>query len=169
MNKKRLEKLAEWLEGGAKHKRLTFRMDRGYVFETKDFDPDKPTDCGVACCIAGAAMQFFAPVETAKRVAREYKDYGWLEDQRGLDFDGKSGIGERAAELLNLTPEQAHHLFVPSRLFLSDYNDPAWAARTIRHLIATGEVDWEATRETGVEGQDRESYTDDQDRDSYTA
>lgn len=162
MNIDRLTKLAEWLEAGAKHERIHFDMTRGLAFKiTEDFDPKKPADCDTSCCIAGAAVQFFggdARLTRSAESAQERTDLGFLRED-GFTESGWLSISNAAADLLDLDGDDfycSEKLFEPQQWFggeLEDFNDPAWAARTIRHLIATGEVDWNATRApVAVEG-----------------
>ncbi|MBS7457714.1 hypothetical protein [Coralloluteibacterium stylophorae] len=154
MNLDRLDTLARWLEDGAKHERITFDMTKGIAIKTTElFDPEKPTECGSSCCIAGAAVQFFGdlsdldPYMVARRLEEERR-YG---DDAEEEVQFRWGdIMDDAAELLGLTPGQARALFEPGMhpiwpYTYEEYNDPAWAARTIRHLMATGEVSWAAT------------------------
>lgn len=150
MNIERLTKLAEWLEAGAKHERITFDMTRGLAFKiTEDFDPSKAAACATSCCIAGAAVQFFGNVDelvAADPLPQPHwhrvEEFAWWR------------VRDEAELLLDLDYTKATSLFEPHCVYgggLDDYNDPAWAARTIRRLIATGEVDWEATREASPE------------------
>lgn len=149
MNINRLTQLAEWLEGGAKHERFTFDMTTGIAFPvTEEFNPDKVTDCGVACCIAGAACQFFGDPTTL--IQNEWLRKGELHlagDHFEVDW---KKLSTQAMFLLGLTEAQATALFTPNEThryrMLREFNDPAWAARTIRRLIETGEVDWMASR-----------------------
>ena len=123
MHVERLTELAEWLEAGAPHKGNVdgFNMN---VFEANDVP-----GCGTVCCIAGAANQFFGNDGSRENDSFHADDY--------------------AAARLDLDKQIAEDLF-----FVNAYGEsidrcditPAWAARTIRHLIATGEVDWEHTR-----------------------
>lgn len=150
MNTERLAKIAAWLEAGAKHSTMVFNMSSGLVVtNVSTFDRSKPTECQTSCCIAGAAVQFFGDMEQMSNSAAlrsgdaetGAKELSWYE------------VSDQAADLLGLSAGDDRALFVPSLRFggdLPDYNDPAWAARTIRHLIATGEVDWNATREAEV-------------------
>ena len=80
------------------------------------------TDCGTCCCIAGAANAFAGQPLGSEACARG---------------------------LLDLRLGQAEELFAPNYPAPADWGDvtPAWAARCIRKLIATGEVDWEGTRD----------------------
>ena len=81
------------------------------------------TECGTTCCIAGAAVAFFG---------------------RGFPIGGTENW---AAQLLGLDGKNADNLF-----YVGGIDDPlksitpAWAARCIRELIATGKVDWEGAR-----------------------
>ncbi len=174
MQKERLLALACWLEGGAHHKlqihgrEVVFDMANGIKVLAdvgQDFDPNT---CGTACCIAGAAVEFFAP-ERAIRLLSEVReevegfDEGTDEEdpiereslwdislQAKFYTDGFGlGVAEIAENLLGLTTEQARKLFVPnnqpslSHSSLRDFNDPARAARVIRHGVATGQFDWD--------------------------
>lgn len=160
MDIERLTKLAEWLENGAKHERISFDMREGIVVrKVEDVDPSSPDTCQTACCLAGAATQFFDPawvermwgdVWMGDRPAffSEYSLYEdddptYSTDNTPIAFGGISG---HAQDLLDLSWTQAHSLFTPGN-FDADYNDPAWAARVIRRLIATGKVDWDAEKE----------------------
>ncbi|MFQ6309882.1 hypothetical protein [Lysobacter capsici] len=162
MNTERLIKLAEWLEAGAKHERITFDMSKGIELRIpQEFEPSQATSCNSSCCLAGATIQFFGDV-------RELADISF-DPWRSLDAGMQArelnwwNIADQAEMLLDLSRTQASYLFKPwnyhifadlprernSNLNKSEaFNDPAWAARTIRHLIATGEANWEATRQT---------------------
>ncbi|MNZ73019.1 hypothetical protein D3C78_914180 [compost metagenome] len=139
--RKRLERVAVWLENGAKH--IVVEKDGTPVGIISGFDMKEGIvrdDCGTVCCIAGAVCQF-------------------------EDFDGDAQMGHpvvsfhadvfpTAVKLLGISQKDARALFTP-RL---DYNDaslseeltrqwgmiyPEAAARVIRHYLATGEVDWD--------------------------
>lgn len=119
MNIERLNIIAEWLEAGAPHK------DGVDGFDMRDFI-NEYAECGTTCCIAGAAIQFFG--------------------------GGDGGMPEdKATALLDLDCTTASNLFyggimtVDGQVDLEDIT-PAWAARCIRKLIATGEVDWVGTQ-----------------------
>ena len=77
-------------------------------------------DCGTTCCISGAAHEF------------------WPDDEGPTPYFGQAQLG--------LTFEQAVRLFEPEGFSTGKYDSPAWGARVIRKLIATGEVDWAGTR-----------------------
>lgn len=97
--------------------------------------------CQTAACIAGHAVMLFAdapddwsgpsclPAEMSRVEA-------WVGDPGGA-----VGIGQIAAELLGLEPALAARLFVPDGVYLTSV-EPDDAARTLRHLARTGEVDW---------------------------
>lgn len=151
MNIALLTKIAEWLEAGGHHVDekglpVTFNMAKGLAFDVEDNEYTASANdyegCGAVCCIAGAAIQFSNPrFLTPDVVARETGEAEW------------GRISAAAADTLGLDLSTAYRLFDPPRynaLFrgqeLSDFNDPAWAARVIRHLLATGDVDWEGTQ-----------------------
>lgn len=147
MNVERLTKLAEWLENGAPHENITFDMTTTIKF--KVFNPEDEHEtarCGTVCCIAGAAVQFFH---------EDFEHFVWCGIRRGYvtgdaneDEYSWSLVSDEAMRLLDLPDGTAKRLFAPSfGAELIRFSDPAWAARTIRHLIATGEVDWQATRQ----------------------
>lgn len=140
MNVDRLTKLAEWLEAGAKHERIAFDMLHGISFVGASPHPSTVTSCNSSCCIAGASVQFFGNVEALAEADESFGARGYQTTH--IDFDLIHG---EAAALLDLPWQQSCELFLPGES-LHEFNDPAWAGRTIRHLIATGEVDWEATR-----------------------
>lgn len=132
MNIDRLTTIAEWLEAGAPHRDGVDGFDMsGWI--------NREAACGTTCCIAGAAVEFF---------------------QCGLLDHGDTyySAGKR---LLGLNGANAWNLFSPTssaastwdiqkaRAFLSGIT-PAWAARCIRKLIATGAVDWEGTRDSNA-------------------
>ncbi|QWF18679.1 hypothetical protein [Lysobacter capsici] len=152
MNTERLTTLAQWLEAGAKHEKITFDITRGILVKNIDeFDPSKPTECQTTCCIAGACVQFYGDMSDLVEEAddRTYRN-GNTPVPAELTW---RDVRDQAAQLLGLSDSTAMRLFSPELFFggdLKDYNDPAWAARTIRHLIATGESDWTATRAQAV-------------------
>jgi hypothetical protein len=120
----RLIEIAEWLEAGAPVRGKVVGFDMGTVMH-EDI-------CGTVCCIAGAAIQFFTPF----RSLTAYSD-----DVLGTPY-GKYGQRE-----LGLTESQAQALFCPPGSYSKpNAYTPDWAARTIRHFLATGIVDWEATK-----------------------
>lgn len=120
MNIERLTEIAEWLENGGGR-----RGDIAYFDMTTFGDP---SSCGTACCIAGAAALLYG----------------------GIDPASLAAVDSIAESVLGLTPAQGGDLFWVDAVNFSEIDlediTLAWAARTIRNLIATGEVDWNATR-----------------------
>lgn len=172
LQKERLLAMANWLEGGAQHKlqihgrEVVFDMAMGIQVLAEvgaDFDPNT---CKTACCIAGAAVEFFAP-ERADAFLRGIKDelenFGdgivgdeelkarWEIDTQAKFYSNTfgPGVADVAAELLGLTYAQSQALFLPNyqdsldHCSLRDFNDPLQAARVIRHGVATGEFNWD--------------------------
>lgn len=150
----RLEALANWLEGGAKHslrignRKVVFDMRVGIRVMAdigEDFDPN---ECGTACCVAGAAVQFFAPdraqtllqlahVEALELVADTVEcgddpkeiDRDTWQDTLDVAFitnsDERPGVFEKAQKLLGLTYNQAKMLFQPTEPLVGlDYFPP---------------------------------------------
>lgn len=121
MNIDKLIEIAEWLEAGAPHYKGVDGFDMQHFIQTEP-------SCGTTCCIAGAAVQFSLekPVEDA------------------LDLvSHKSEVEDMAADILGIDS------LVSGDLFYGEFDaDPAWAARCIRNLIATGTVDWFGTEHT---------------------
>jgi hypothetical protein len=128
MNIERLEIIAKWLEAGAPHVDGTygFNMDVFLLHNRQDYSGEY---CGTAMCIGGAAIQFFSKLASNCR----NKD-------------------ARARDLLGLADVEAKKLFYPYTLDRHFKNSRDWewsqikpqdAAKVIRHLIDTGEVDWE--------------------------
>ena len=117
MNIERLEQLATAIEQEADG----IKLNMNYWYS--EAEPDYPaydwsnTPCGTIACIGGMADHLFSakgPNETTT---------------------------EETAKNLGLTDRQANMLFFGySDAFLPV--SPAGAAKVIRHLIATGEVDW---------------------------
>jgi hypothetical protein len=127
MHIERLDEIASWLEDGAPHR------GKVHAFTMSAFIDIIDNDCGTACCIAGAAVQFHR--KSMKK--RQYEP-----TDTGVRFY------RRAKQLLDLDETTADNLFIMEN---TDYHlnqvTPAWAARCIRNLIETGEVDWDSTRE----------------------
>lgn len=153
LNVELFDRIATWLEAGAPHE-----QNRGMVFDmvpqiavTSGSTADNW--CGSACCIAGAAISLGAPEVIADKL-REGEHNVLGESLINVQ------IWHNARNLLGLTSFQADMLFAPfdieidelededTRLPQADEITAKWAARTIRHLIASGEVNWGATEET---------------------
>jgi hypothetical protein len=143
MNIEKLERIASWLESGAPETNGITSFNMG-VFIAPKVDEDFEPRCGTQCCIAGAALQFEAEVPYGRAFDVLYR------------FNRKPD--EVAMEILGLSVSQAQDLFYAQAAMdlipLSederdgdelDHVGPAWAARCIRNLMATGEVDWKAT------------------------
>ena len=127
----RLTEVIEWLERGARH----FERN-GAVIEGFDMGVGvEYRDCGAVCCIAGALCQFNEPFEVGK--------YGLEQDWRGGD-----GVRARAARLLGFDCDSpdGQGRTIAVRLFRenreNDHITAAVAAATLRHFLATGELDW---------------------------
>lgn len=118
MNIERLTEIAEWLEAGAPRKGGVDGFDMGGYFHK--------TPCETVCCIAGTAIEWHSPGGFAECAS-------WEKTTRGV-----------AADILDIGLSQAYDLFLPSGQ--AEFASKAWAARTIRRLIETGVVDWEASR-----------------------
>lgn len=140
VDKSRLSTIACWLEGSAVHPSARFDMSRNAIRFDDVFSGDRPTpveimmSSGVACDIAGASVLFFGNVLTVG---------SWI-----CGIPASPEINRQARVILGLDEETAARLFHPDRISgrrRSEYTR-AWAARTIRRLISTGVVDWEATR-----------------------
>lgn len=126
-----LIKVAEWLEAGAKeviidgHHIGRFDMEHSVSYES----------CGTTCCIAGAIVQFEGLIEPLS--------YG---DRAAEFFSHETGVGPLAADHLGLNIGEAEMLFQPWVHFEREkdfeFSDPQRAAKVVRNLIATGEIDW---------------------------
>ncbi len=139
MNKRRLAGIARWLERGAKAKKnvVKFDMSNGVMFQgPHDATLEDKFSCGTACCIAGAAVMFYnKPLELA-RESYAYAGISW------------TSVRAEAYKLLDLDSDRGYQLFYGiGGIGACSSVSPAWAARVIRKLIATGEVDWAGTRE----------------------
>lgn len=115
--RERLVPVIKWLERGAPHEKGVAGFDMGVgVLHTQ---------CGAVCCIAGALCQFNHP------------------------FNGRYNMGEeehwdtvvgQAIYLLGVSVGTARELFRPEGI--NDHITPTIAAATLRHFLATGEIDW---------------------------
>lgn len=152
-----LDQVATWLEAGAPHEKAHgMKFDMNFLVQfptTEDIDVEAITTknwCGTACCIAGALVTFSA----AEFMATQIK---WGIKYNHLDNNFRSGYWieggwDKACEILDISDVMALQLFEPWDTHTTkfwpaaDAITPPWAARTIRHLIATGEVDWVKTQ-----------------------
>lgn len=159
MNVQRLTKIAEWLEAGAPHVGIVTGFDMQNFI--REGDAIGTNECGTSCCIAGAAVQFKQQREHRRRYRNTSELVGMLWENEKLRSEyGNSSEHHEAAFLarkdLGLTADQARKLFYGNykqrrcwrQIPLHEIN-AAWAARTIRHLIKTGKVDWIKTAPKG--------------------
>lgn len=157
--RKALVAVAEWLEAGAPHKVL------GNGLEVTTFDMEKVVSvdpaCGTSCCIAGALCQF-------EGLGLKYRKHGG-----NLEWMGSDGAKSLAGDHLGLRYQQRNELFEPWNHFYGDsesFNSAARGAAVIRHLLETGEVDWNLFDDFGKINPDppeRDDDDDDDDDDSY--
>lgn len=138
-----LDRVAKWLEAGAPHTATPngppvtgFDMSRGVAIDS--------AGCGTVCCIAGAVCQFEGVTNAEAVDMLASAEGNWHE----LGWWGAHGVAGQAQEILGLTSEQADSLFTPVGYNYDKWDDyrpltAALAARVIRHLIATGDVNWE--------------------------
>jgi hypothetical protein len=149
LNVERLTELAFWLEAGAPHKGMVKGFNIAVGVQAR---AGETPDCGTVCCIAGAATQFFNDEDGYLR------NSAFIEASHG--HDGSTGeapwpeVFDKAQHLLGLDYDQARELFVPIGASgdgiygfgdgnWEDYNDPKLAAKVIRNLIETNEVNWD--------------------------
>lgn len=138
MNKKRLTALADWLEAGAPHQHIRFTMTTFLRLFDKDGNDvslfaDTKDVCSTACCMAGALVQTYAPEQLAQ--------------DGHVKIPPIKTIAQRIA---GLNEKQADALFIPVTIPYVDVT-PQKAAQVVRHLLATGNVDW---RVAGFENPD---------------
>jgi hypothetical protein len=126
----RLIEVAEWLERGGDEYRGVARFDMRCWKEE--------AACGTVCCIGGALQMFNRELLREKVRAKMYApDYLDSEDLEIL-------LDEHVPAIIGLSEEEADLLFYPA----PGLRDRAWrakpqqAAKVIRHLLATGKVDW---------------------------
>jgi hypothetical protein len=156
VNAARLAQIAAWLEAGGWDGVRGFDMRASLGFNDMDpFHPARHITEGHHCAIDGAAVSFFGDLENAATSCKEARTGGWFADE---DY-----VIRHAARVLELGRDTALALFLPSMSKqwngspmrgpdIDDFNDPAWAARVIRKLIATGVVDWSGCSENPTNG-----------------
>lgn len=134
MNRELLTQIAEWLEAGAPHKAGISQFNMNKLIDTASYtnSPNPIHGCGTACCIAGAAIQF----------TQENKNLPPMDRLPAI-----SANWQQAGELLRLQDDLAYALFFGENLegkWIVDLEEVTAkdAAKVIRHLLATGEVDW---------------------------
>jgi len=133
--RRRLERVARWLEQGAPHEILDngmdvrwFCMDVGVNF----------TECGAVCCVAGAVVEFNDPydVDLIRASRNEAGEMPW------------DSVRDRAMTLLGLDPYSAMESQFATKLFRDGGTENEWitaeiAAQVLRYYLETGELDWE--------------------------
>lgn len=91
-------------------------------------------ECGTACCIAGAIVQFENLIDPVLSGSADF-------------FDAEHGVGPIVQDHLDISTRKAEQLFTPWGYFESDstdeFSDPQRAAKVVRHFIETGVVDWD--------------------------
>ena len=138
MNKERLLEIAEWLESGAEPKCGVIEFDMSTFGSVLKRTPIRRHICGTAACIAGTAVMWeHGPSKGMKLIF----DTSRTRAEHPGFTEGK--------KLLDLTHEQATKLFLAIRrsgahIYFAHIG-PRWAARCIRKLVETGEVDWDGT------------------------
>ena len=152
-NHGRLTELAELLEsadegenfvaylpiGGSNLQRMELGFDMDMWFKQEDergkvilgdyYKPVPLHDCDTVCCLGGTANLIWGKSRTREEI----------------DDD------QRAKKILGLDYEEGDKLFYPKNYWsvFQEHLVAANAAKVIRHLIATGEVDW------GITGAER--------------
>ena len=94
-------------------------------------------ECGTVCCIAGAATQFFND-ENGEIAGEAFEKSA--ESWTGTGEADWLVVASEARYLLGLERLQAKELFEPNVRWTSI--TPEIAAKVIRHLMETGEVNW---------------------------
>jgi hypothetical protein len=115
MNAERILKLADVIEG-LPHGTVDWASSIG---ELSAFNMSE-WNCGTVGCIAGWTIKVFSKADDSTHYTTE------------------------ARSLLGLSSEEAEGLFTPRCRDVEDYRrvKPTQAAAVLRHLVATGEVDW---------------------------
>ena len=139
--KARLVRVAEWLEASAPTVGKISGFNLGEVIEPAEYSHAVQNDgsavrhsCGTVCCIAGAIVQF----ELQERFG-EMADV--TEEVYGSPICTNRSVLDTAAELVGIREKNvAYNLFVPG-VALGRVT-PAQAAKVVRNLIETGEVNW---------------------------
>lgn len=137
MNVELLARIAEWLEAGGYDDKHGFNMACGVV--RKDDTSAPGHDCHTMCCIAGYAVMMFCNTTASAALRMD-----WELRAPGNTLSWVVDVLPLARQVLDLDQKTADDLFTPP-----GYDDwgvwpPERAARMIRHLIDTGEVNWHA-------------------------
>jgi hypothetical protein len=170
MNRKLLEKIADWLERGAPHAEARgMAFDMTPIVSIRPDQVESPNWCGTACCIMGAALVFDQPnaiirklKESPTRMERNWPVSLCLWDEGTVVL----GIHGAMASLLfsphEQDPETLLDLFDDAGIGIADNEppvlekwpeyaediSPAWAARTVRRLLDKGDVRWDLTADS---------------------
>ena len=161
--RKALIEVAEWLERGAPHVRISGTFDIHHFDMEYSVEPDHYSEelntCGTACCIAGAVCQFNMLGGEKERTENGalpfFGNYTW-DEMKGEVVPTTKGALDLATEHLGLSDQAAQELFVPWEHFdlhydafedLGVYSDTKLAAKVVRNFLATGVVDWNIDRE----------------------
>jgi len=116
MNKERILDLADIIEND----RLPLvRFDINW-WARREYE--SPHECGTIACIAGYAVA----AAYGNRIAKHFK----------------TDVGGEARRILGLTVDEARELFSDGWRTLKPRPTNKQAARVLRHLAATGKVDW---------------------------
>lgn len=130
MNTNRILKLADLIEAG--DDKLGFNMET-YGSASGAYEDRSGHNCGTVACIGGWAVAAFGA-------------YGKGEDVSLSRVIHTYDVPESARNLLGLEADTAARLFLAGGISSSDVT-PAVAARCLRNLAETGEVDWEKAME----------------------
>lgn len=136
-NIRRLRSIVRWLRSTHAE-----QEHRGLVFDMTTFGKHVENGfCGTAACIGGSALIFFGA--SAGITCKWSRDPEYIYASFHKNGREVGSVGYAAREVLGLTPAVADALFCPE-VTLPDIT-PSHAARTIEHLIETGEVNWRRT------------------------
>ena len=161
LNVKALERVADWLERGAPHEEAPgMHFDMMPMILVPDYSPRDENWCGTACCIAGAVITFEQPNLIPEMLA----EGACISKTYDRNNSVNVFVWSKAVDLLGIEEYEAAMLFAPFDAdedelaenmpevdqscwpFKSQNITPAWAAATVRHVIATGEVRWDLTK-----------------------
>jgi len=107
-----------------------------------DYSTNVEHKCGTTACIAGWVAEFFKTDGTLLK--RRRTD----EQIQRMGYGGVTPYSEVAAGILGIDDRTAYELFEPMNarpsLAAADWDavTPQQAAKVLRHLATTGEVDW---------------------------
>lgn len=134
VGRERLSKVQQWLESGAPHMEVVDGEEN--LLPVTHFDMyetvGRADDCGTACCIAGAVIQFNEPMDVR---------------HQAFSPNYYTGVGEKAAGLLGISQTDADMMFVPQDVEWGTIT-PEVAGKMLNTYLATGVVDWVAAGAT---------------------